>query len=59
MTLDELADRGLIEGNALVPDYVTSLRQKNRRALELKNRTSRLIDRENKVNLSLSCVFPS
>lgn len=57
MTIDELADRGLLEGNALVPEYHTSLKQRSRRPLELKNRSSRLQDREAKVNSFASLIY--
>lgn len=45
----ELDDRGLLEGGGVVPSYYTSLRQKNRRQLELQDRSSRMRQRGNEV----------
>lgn len=49
MNVEEMGDRGFLDGGALVPSYHTSMKQKNRRALELKKRSSRLLRREEKV----------
>jgi hypothetical protein len=51
----ELDDRGLLEGGGVVPSYYTSLRQKNRRQLELQDRSSRMRQRGNEVYLLLYC----
>lgn len=48
LSLQELDDRGLIDGGFSVPNYYTSLRQRNRRALEMRQRSSRLKDRGKK-----------
>ena len=45
--LKELDDRGLLDGGVAVPSYYTSLRQRSRRHLEMRHRSSRLQDREN------------
>eukprot|EP01041_Mallomonas_annulata_P003023 gene3023-5927_t len=49
-SLEALDDYGLLEGGTSVPNYYTSLRQRNRRCLEMKARSSRLRDREKKNN---------
>ena len=45
LTLEELDDRGLLDGGGSVPNYYTSSRQRNRRPLEMKKRSSRLQER--------------
>jgi len=42
LTLEELDDRGLLDGGGVVPSYYTSLKQKQRRSLELQRRSSRM-----------------
>jgi len=49
LTLEELDDRGLLDGGGSVPNYYTSSRQRNRRPLEMKKRSSRLQDRGKEV----------
>ena len=44
LTIEELDDRGLLDGGS-VPSYYTSMKQRTRRPLELKKRSSRLQDR--------------
>jgi hypothetical protein len=48
LTVEELDDRGLLDGGS-VPSYYTSMKQKDRRSLEMRNRSSRLQEREQKV----------
>mmetsp|Transcript_530 Transcript_530/g.941 ORF Transcript_530/g.941 Transcript_530/m.941 type:complete len:1347 (+) Transcript_530:93-4133(+) len=56
LTLEELDDRGLLEGGGVVPSYYTSMRQQNRRHLEMRKRSSRLQRRghEDEVKLKSS-----
>ena len=44
LTVEELDDRGLLDGGS-VPSYYTSIRQRTRRPLEMKKRSSRMQDR--------------
>ena len=44
LTIEELDDRGLLEGG-MVPTYYASSRQRGRRPLEMKKRSSRLAER--------------
>lgn len=53
LTLEELDDRGLLEGGGVVPSYYTSLKQKNRRQLELQDRSSRMRQRGQEDTLKL------
>lgn len=46
LTLEELDDRGLLEGSGSVPSYYTSIRQRERKRLEMRNRSSRLQERD-------------
>jgi len=50
LTLEELDDRGLLDGGGSVPNYYTSSRQRNRRPLEMKKRSSRLQERGKEVS---------
>ena len=45
LTVEELDDRGLLDGGGSVPNYYTSSRQRSRRPLEMKKRSSRLEER--------------
>lgn len=45
LTVEELDDRGLLDGGGSVPNYYTSSRQRSRRPLEMKKRSSRLQER--------------
>lgn len=45
LTIEELDDRGLLEGGGAVPTYYASIKQKSRRSLEMKKRSSRLQER--------------
>eukprot|EP01039_Chlorochromonas_danica_P007340 gene7340-8122_t len=45
ITVEELDDRGLLNGGGSVPHYYTSIKQKNRRFLELQPRSNRLQER--------------
>lgn len=47
--VQELDDRGLLDGGGVVPSYYTSLKQKQRRSLELQRRSSRMKSRGNEV----------
>lgn len=47
--LKELDDRGLLDGGGVVPSYYTSLKQKQRRSLELQRRSSRMKHRGQEV----------
>ena len=50
--LEDLADRGLIVGGSIPSSYSSSpIRQRARRQQEMKNRSSRLHDREENVSL--------
>lgn len=49
LTLEELDDRGLLDGGGSVPNYYTSSRQRTRRPLEMKKRSSRLQERGKEV----------
>lgn len=42
LTVEELDDRGLLDGGASVPSYYTSIKQRNRRQLEMQKRSTRL-----------------
>jgi len=62
LTLEELDDRGLLDGGGSVPNYYTSSRQRTRRPLEMKKRSSRLQERGKEVRLSslfgsCKCVY--
>ena len=46
LTVEELDDRGLLEGGS-VPNYYSSIRQRTRRPLEMKKRGMRMQDRNN------------
>ena len=48
-TLEELDDRGLLDGGGSVPNYYTSSKQRSRRPLEMKKRSSRLQERGKEV----------
>jgi hypothetical protein len=48
LTIEELDDRGLLEGGALPSSYASN-RQRGRRALEMKKRSSRLQERGKEV----------
>ena len=54
MILKELDDRGLLDGGGVVPSYYRSLKQKQRRYLELQRRSSRLKQRGQDVSLFLT-----
>ena len=45
LTIEELDDRGLLDGGGAVPTYYASIKQKSRRSLEMKKRSSRLQER--------------
>ena len=45
MTIEELDDRGFLDGGASVPSYYTSIKQRSRRQMEMKKRSSRLKNR--------------
>jgi len=49
LTVEELDDRGLLDGGGSVPSYYVSMRQRGRRPLEMKKRSSRLQDRGKEV----------
>ena len=49
LTLEELDDRGLLDGGGSIPSYYSSIKQKARRSQELRRRSSRLQDREKNV----------
>lgn len=55
LTVEELDDRGLLDGGS-VPSYYTSIRQRTRRPLEMKKRSSRMQDR-NGTNKMLNNVY--
>jgi Ca2+-binding EF-hand superfamily protein len=58
LTVEELDDRGLLDGGGSVPSYYTSLKQKNRRVLELQPRSHRLLERGKEVlSKLLNAVF--
>lgn len=58
LTVEELDDRGLLDGGGSVPSYYTSLKQKNRRTLELQPRSTRLQERGKEgVSKVLNAVF--
>ena len=48
----ELDDRGLLDGGGSVPSYVTSLKNKSRRTLELQSRSHRLQGRDKEVRFA-------
>ena len=50
LTVEELDDRGLLDGGGSVPSYYTSMKQKNRRTLELQPRSHRLQERGKEVS---------
>lgn len=50
----ELDDRGLLDGGGSVPSYVTSLKNKSRRTLELQSRSHRLQGRDKEVRVILA-----
>ena len=45
-TIEELDDRGLINGGDTVPSYEASFKQRSRRPLEMRRRSSRRRDRD-------------
>lgn len=49
LTIEELDDRGLIDGGDTVPSYEASFKQRSRRPLEMRKRSSRLKGRGNEV----------
>ena len=53
--MEELDDRGLLDGGS-VPSYYTSIRQRTRRPLEMKKRSSRMQYR-NGTNKMLNNVY--
>lgn len=51
--LEELDDRGLLDGGGSVPTYYSSSsQQRSRRPLEMKKRSSRLLERGREVGIS-------
>lgn len=48
-TIEELDDRGMISGGNTVPSYEASFKQRSRRPLEMRRRSSRLKDRSEEV----------
>lgn len=48
----ELDDRGLLSGGSEVPSYEASYRQRSRRGMEMKRRSSRLRKRAGSVAVS-------
>lgn len=50
LTVEELDDRGLLDGGGSVPSYYVSMKQRGRRPLEMKKRSSRLQDRGKEVS---------
>ena len=48
-TIEELDDRGLIEGGDTVPNYEASFKQRSRKPLEMRKRSSRLKGRGGEV----------
>jgi hypothetical protein len=50
LTVEELDDRGLLDGGNSVPSYYTSIKQRSRRPLEMKKRASRLQERGQEVS---------
>ena len=50
-TIEELDDRGMIDGGDTVPSYEASFKQRSRRPLEMRRRSSRLKGRSGEVNL--------
>ncbi len=60
MILQELDDRGLLDGGGSVPSYVTSLKNKSRRTLELQSRSHRLQGRDKEVSVvETDLLFPT
>lgn len=51
LTVEELDDRGLLDGGASVPSYHLSMKQRSRRPLELQPRSHRLQEREKEVGV--------
>ena len=45
LTIEELDDRGLLDGGGSVPNYYTSIKQRGRRSMELRKRSSRIQER--------------
>ena len=54
--LQELDDRGLLDGGGSLPSYNTSLKNKNRRTLELQSRSNRLQGRGKEVKLKRNYI---
>eukprot|EP01032_Pedospumella_encystans_P024646 gene24646-27866_t len=57
LTVEELDDRGLLDGGGSVPSYVTSLKNKSRRTLELQSRSHRLQGRDKETFTKLLNSF--
>ena len=53
LTVEELDDRGLLDGGS-VPSYYSSIRQRTRRPLEMKKRSSRMQERSRNSLISAS-----
>lgn len=51
-TIEELDDRGMIDGGDTVPSYEASFKQRSRRPLEMRRRSSRLKGRAEEVRAS-------
>lgn len=49
-TIEELDDRGMIDGGDTVPSYEASFKQRSRRPLEMRRRSSRLKGRTGEVS---------
>ena len=56
LTIEELDDRGLLDGGS-VPKYYTSMRQKNRRPLEMRKRGERIQERDQEALTKLFDSF--